>query len=87
MWPLFETLIEAAGDVIYTLDLEGRFTYFNRAAQRVLGYARDALLGEPFVTSLRPRLRKPRRGTSHRHCRAWRRLRSLKSMRCIATVP
>ncbi|MFS8931273.1 PAS domain S-box protein [Cupriavidus taiwanensis] len=52
--PDFEGLIEAAGDLIYTLDLEGRFTFFNQAVERVLGYTPSELLGEPFVRILTP---------------------------------
>lgn len=52
--PDFETLIEAAGDLIYTLDLEGRFTFFNQAVERVLGYAAADLMGQPFTQFLTP---------------------------------
>ena len=47
--PDFETLIEAAGDLIYTLDLEGRFTFFNQAVERVLGYSAAEMMGRPFT--------------------------------------
>lgn len=50
--PDFEALIEAAGDLIYTLDLEGRFTYLNQAAERVLGFRARALMGLPFTEVL-----------------------------------
>lgn len=50
--PDFEALIEAAGDVIYTLDLEGRFTFVNQAVERVLGYQPLEALGKPFTEFL-----------------------------------
>jgi len=52
--PDFEALIEAAGDLIYTLDLEGRFTFYNQACERVLGYPPGELVGTPFVGILTP---------------------------------
>jgi|CXWL01.1.fsa_nt_gi PAS domain S-box-containing protein len=54
--PDFQALVEAAGDLIYTLDLQGRFTYYNRAATVVLGYAPGAtsMLGVSFLTILTP---------------------------------
>jgi len=50
--PDYAALVEAAGDFIYTLDLEGRFTYLNRAAVRVLGYSVEELLGKKFTVIL-----------------------------------
>src|ERR1700716_3950326 len=50
--PDYAALVEAAGDFIYTLDLEGRFTYLNRAAVRVLGYSVEELLGKTFTVIL-----------------------------------
>jgi PAS domain S-box-containing protein len=54
--PDFHALIEAAGDLIYTLDLQGRFTYYNRAAAEVLGYpaGSTAMLGVSFLAILTP---------------------------------
>lgn len=36
--PDYRGLIEAAGDLIYTLDLDGRFTYVNTASHNILEY-------------------------------------------------
>jgi two-component system, cell cycle sensor histidine kinase and response regulator CckA len=44
---------EGSGDLIWTLDREGRFSFLNAAAGRVLGYQVEELLGRPF-TELRP---------------------------------
>ena len=37
----YRELFENANDVVFTLDLEGRFTSLNRAGERVSGYTRD----------------------------------------------
>ncbi|MFC4314214.1 PAS domain S-box protein [Steroidobacter flavus] len=52
--PDYAALVEAAGDFIYTLDLEGRFTYLNRAAGRLLGRPVEELLGKKFTAVLTP---------------------------------
>ncbi|KAF0804006.1 multi-sensor signal transduction histidine kinase [Alcanivorax xiamenensis] len=52
--PDFESLVQAAGDIIYTLDRDGRFTFCNRAMEEVLGYHRDELLGQHFGVLLTP---------------------------------
>ena len=41
-------VLEALPDGIYTLDEAGRITYWNAAAERMLGIPRDAALGRPF---------------------------------------
>ncbi|MDX1698024.1 MAG: PAS domain S-box protein, partial [Thiohalobacterales bacterium] len=40
-------VMEAAGNVILVLDLEGRFVFFNRAAENLTGYRREELIGKP----------------------------------------
>ena len=40
----YRELVENASDIIYAHDLEGRFTWVNRAAERVTGHGRDELL-------------------------------------------
>jgi PAS domain S-box-containing protein len=50
--PDFRALVAAAGDVIYTLDLEGRFTSLNPAAFRVFEYAAEEMLGRDFTEFL-----------------------------------
>jgi PAS domain S-box-containing protein len=54
--PDFEALFEAAGDLIYTLDLRGTFTYYNKAAVQVLGFAPGTteMLGMSFLDILTP---------------------------------
>jgi PAS domain S-box-containing protein len=50
--PDYAALVEAAGDFIYTLDLEGRFTFLNQAAARMLGHSVEELLGKKFTVVL-----------------------------------
>jgi PAS domain S-box-containing protein len=52
--PDYAALVEAAGDFIYTLDLEGRFTYLNRAAGRLMGRPVEDMLGRKFTSVLTP---------------------------------
>jgi PAS domain S-box-containing protein len=42
------TVGETSGDLIWTVDREGRFTFLNAATARALGYAAEELLGRPF---------------------------------------
>jgi PAS domain S-box-containing protein len=51
---LFRGLVEAADDVIFRTDAEGRFTYVNPAVTDVLGYERAELVGRPFLDVVRP---------------------------------
>ncbi len=50
----FRELVEAAADVIFRTDAEGRFTYVNPAAEEALGLAEGELLGRPFLDVVRP---------------------------------
>src|SRR5712664_2135866 len=40
----YRELVENASDIIYTHDLEGRFTWVNKACERITGYSRDESL-------------------------------------------
>jgi len=42
----YETVVEASGDGVYTLDAEGRYTFMNRANADILGYEAEDLIGE-----------------------------------------
>jgi diguanylate cyclase (GGDEF)-like protein/PAS domain S-box-containing protein len=44
----FRGLFETAHDLVYTHDLDGRITSMNAAAQRILGYSQDELIGMPI---------------------------------------
>lgn len=53
----FRAIVESAADVVYVLDLEGRFTYLNPRAREVFGYdasGGEALLGRSFMDFLAP---------------------------------
>ena len=49
----YRHLVENSGDVVYTTDLRGIFTYFNPAAERVTGYAVSQLFGKHFHSIVR----------------------------------
>jgi PAS domain S-box-containing protein len=51
-----ENLLENANDVIYTLDLEQRFTYVNGKIE-VWGYRKEDLLGRPYLSLMSRRHR------------------------------
>lgn len=53
----FQAITECFPDVVYTLDLDGRFTYLNARAYEVFGYDRaegDQFIGRPFLSVLAP---------------------------------
>jgi PAS domain S-box-containing protein len=50
--PDYRELVERVGDMIYTLDLEGRFTFVNSAGLALLGYGADEIVGRHFLTVL-----------------------------------
>jgi PAS domain S-box-containing protein len=52
--PDYEDLVEGLGDMIYTLDLNGRFTYINSAGLSLLGYSPEEILGRHFTEVLTP---------------------------------
>mgnify|MGYP000619200867 CR=1 FL=1 len=45
----YRELVENAGDIVYTLDLDGRFTSISPAVQTLLGYAPAELLGRSLA--------------------------------------
>ena len=51
-----ENLLENANDVIYTLDVEQRFTYVNSKVE-TWGYRKDELIGRPYLSVLSKRHR------------------------------
>jgi diguanylate cyclase (GGDEF)-like protein/PAS domain S-box-containing protein len=50
----YRDLVEQASDLVFTLDLAGRFTSVNRAAERLLGYTRAEALQQSLVTLAAP---------------------------------
>lgn len=45
----YRDLFENANDMVFSLDLQGRFLAVNKAAERITGYAREELLGMNFA--------------------------------------
>ena len=41
----YERMVNTAGDMVYSLDTEGRFTFVNDAAEQITGYSREELVG------------------------------------------
>ena len=50
----YRALVEEAGDIIYRTDRDGRFSFVNAAALRVLGRREDEILGERFTLLVHP---------------------------------
>jgi len=50
----YRELIENANDIIYTVNLSGRFTSINRSGQRVMGYTREEALQMNIAEVIRP---------------------------------
>lgn len=49
----YQLLVEAASDVIFEIDLEGKFTYMNPAAVRMSGLSAEEIIGQPFTKLVR----------------------------------
>ena len=45
-----ESLIQSIGSGLILVDTKERITYFNRAAEKILGYSRKEVIGKPFTT-------------------------------------
>jgi PAS domain S-box-containing protein len=50
----YRTLIEAAPDVIFTLDLEGNIASVNSAFETITGYRREDWIGQPYARLVHP---------------------------------
>ena len=50
----FRTVSDVAQDAIITIDSAGRVTYWNRAAERILGYSAEEAVGKPVHDWLAP---------------------------------
>jgi PAS domain S-box-containing protein len=49
----FRSLSENAPDIIYTLDINGSFTYINPVWESILGHRHDEVLGQKFIDFMR----------------------------------
>jgi two-component system, cell cycle sensor histidine kinase and response regulator CckA len=45
----YRSLVENANDIVFTLDLAGRFTSLNRAGEALTGYPREQIAGRPLA--------------------------------------
>jgi len=51
---LYRHLVEHASDIIYRVDLKGRFTIFNDVAAKLLKYSVGELIGREYLDLIRP---------------------------------
>ena len=51
---IYRFMVEGSRDIVFLLDAQGRFVYLNDRVQSLLGYQKQALLGEHFSTLLHP---------------------------------
>jgi PAS domain S-box-containing protein len=52
--PDYRELVERLEDMVYALDLEGRFTFVNSAGLRMMGVSSERLIGHHFAEILAP---------------------------------
>jgi PAS domain S-box-containing protein len=52
----FEAVLSSISDGVFTVDLEGRITCFNRAAEEITGYLRKEAIGQPCNEIFRSQL-------------------------------
>lgn len=50
----YRTLVETIGDIVFTLDLDGRFTYLNSECEKIAQYSIHELMWRPFTDVLAP---------------------------------
>ncbi|MBM3190075.1 MAG: diguanylate cyclase, partial [Chloroflexi bacterium] len=65
--PRYRELFENASDMVYTLDLDGRITSLNKAAERLTGYSRAEALRMKLVDLVAPDHRDAARSIIQRH--------------------
>jgi len=54
----YRTIVEKATDIIYTINVDGYFTYVNEVAKRMTEYAQEELLTMRYIDLIRPDYRK-----------------------------
>jgi PAS domain S-box-containing protein len=50
----YRTIIEEAGDVLYTANAQGSFTYINKRVSKLTGYTAEELIGKHFSVLIAP---------------------------------
>ena len=53
----YRQIIEEAGDIVYTTDVKGYFTFANTIAERVTGYSMEEIIGKRFLDLIAPESR------------------------------
>jgi len=56
---LYKTIVENAVDIIYCADSQGAFTYVNAAGEKLLGMARENIVGRLYLDFVREDFRHP----------------------------
>jgi PAS domain S-box-containing protein len=54
---LFRTYVEAASDIVYTLDLTGKFTFVNSYGLKLIGAKEDEVVGHSYLEIVAPEYR------------------------------
>lgn len=55
----YRVLVETLTDIVFTLDVKGRFTYISPEGEKVTGYKIQDLIGHPFIEILAPEYIQP----------------------------
>lgn len=50
----YRTLIEQAGDVVYSTDYSGKFTYINPMCEKLTGFSKEEIIGKHFLELIPP---------------------------------
>ncbi|WP_008312010.1 PAS domain S-box protein [Leptolyngbya sp. PCC 6406] len=56
---LFRAYVEAASDIVYTLDINGNFTFVNSYGLRLVGATETEIIGEPYLKIVAPEYHEP----------------------------
>lgn len=56
---LFRAYVEAASDIVYTVDLQGNFTFVNSYGLRLVGAGEADIIGQPYLKIVAPEYHAP----------------------------
>jgi len=51
---IYQLFVEKSHDIIYSIDLNGYFTYANPVAERIIGWPRSEIVGKHYLSFVRP---------------------------------
>jgi two-component system cell cycle sensor histidine kinase/response regulator CckA len=54
----YRNLVETSGDMIWSVDEQGRFTFVNQAVRQIHGYEPEEMIGKPFYDFMSPEVAK-----------------------------